>query len=368
LHAPFDAHTGDLVPRIPAGGDGGFLANRKNTPAPATWIATLICCATVLPIGLLAQTSPADEVITLRVSTQFVLLDACIVRKKTGEPIGDLNMDDFILQENGVAQRITYLSKDRFPLSVVFMFDLTESVRPVLKPLAAGTGQVLDHLKPEDEVAVMGFSSRTILLQDFTTDRLLAAAAVAKASEMKDQDGTFIYEDMYEAIDQAFKSKIPGSRRVLVWLTDGSANLQNRFTQKIMGTNSPDRLHSRQEATEKLVRSGVVTSALIMRSAAGDATIAFAYLVGTHMGDVNRYADMTGGPVLKASKPEVAGRLGELIDELRRRETLGYKPNSMKSDGTYCKLKLQLSPKFFAKHPEIKSNDVVIRTRQGYYR
>jgi VWFA-related protein len=237
-----------------------------------------------------------------------------------------------------------------------------------LKPLATGTRQVLDHLKPEDEVAIMGFSSRTILLQDFTTDRSLAAAAVAKASDMKDEDGTFIHEDMYEAIDQAFKSTLPGSRRVLVWLTDGSANLQNRFTQKMIGAHSPERLHSRQEATDKLVRSGVVISALIERSAAGDATIAFAFLGGSHMGDVNRYANLTGGPVLKTSKPEVAAKLGELIDELRRRETLGYKPMSVKPAGTYCKLKLQLSPEFFAKHPEIKRNDIVIQTKQSYYR
>jgi VWFA-related protein len=319
-------------------------------------------------LSILAQTSSADEVTTLRVSTEFVVLDATIERKKTGETIGDLNLGDFILDEDGVAQRLTYLSQDRLPLSIVFLFDLTESVQSSLKPLAAGTLQVLDHLKPEDEVAIMGFSSRAILLQDFSTDRSLAAAAVAKASEMKDQDGTFIHEDMYEAIDQAWKSKIPGSRRVLVWLTDGSSNLENRFTQKMIGKHSPENLHSRQESTDKLLRSGVVTSALIERSAAGDAIIAFAYLGGARMGDVNRYADLTGGPVLKTSKPEVATRLGELIDELRRRETLGYKPDSTKPAGRYCKLKLQLSPAFFVRHPEIKRNDVLIRTKQGYYR
>jgi VWFA-related protein len=332
-------------------------------------IAIAILCAILLPMRILAQTSQTDNGNTLRVSTQLVLLDASIDRKKTGESIRNLSVEDFLLEEDGIMQRLTYLSQDRIPLSVVFLFDLTDSVRPVLKTLAAGTRQVLDHLKPQDEVAVMGFSSRTILLQDFTTDRSLAAAAVAKASDMKAQDGTFIHEDMYEAIDEAFRSTVPGSRRVLVWLTDGSANLQNRFAQKTIGQHSPEQLHSRQEATDKLVRSGVVASAVIERSAAGDAMITFAYLGGVHMGDVNRYADLTGGPVLKTSKPDVAAKLGELIDELRRRETLGYKPMmSMKPGGTYCKLKLQLSPAFFAKHPEIKGSEVVIRTKQGFYR
>ncbi len=185
---------------------------------------------------------------------------------------------------------------------------------------------------------------------------------------MEDHEGTFIHEDMYEAVDQALRAKITGSLHVLIWLTDGSANAQNRFMQKAIGEHSPSYLHSRQETTDKLTHSDVVTSALIERSAAGDAMIALSYLGGGHMGGVHHYADLTGGPVLETSRPLVAARLAALIDELRQRETLGYKPIQTKPPGTYCKIKLQLSPSFFARHPEIKRSDVVIRIRQGYYR
>jgi VWFA-related protein len=317
--------------------------------ALTTW---LLCAAFLLP-----RAASADDVTTLRVSTQLVVLDSSIERRKTGQPITGLQLGDFLLEEDGVPQQLTYLSQDRLPLSIVFLFDLTESVRSILKPLAAGAREVLAHLKPEDEVAIMGFSSRTKLLQDFTTDRSLATEAVLKASEMEDSEGTFIHEDMYEAVDQALHTKIPESRSVLVWLTDGSANAQNR-----------QHLRTREEATDKLLHSGVVSSALIEHSASGDAIIAMAYLAGGRMGDVNRYADLTGGPVLKTSKPEVAATLAALIDELRQRQTLGYKPNQTKPAGSYCKLKLQLSSAFFARHPEIKKGDVTIRTKQGYYR
>jgi VWFA-related protein len=338
-----------------------FLAQHTRTKNALTiW---LLCAACLAP-----PYAPAQDITTLRVSTQLVLLDASLQRKKTGQPIGDLTLADFALQEDGVPQQLTYLSQDRLPLSIVFLFDLTDSVQPILKSLAAGTREVLAHLKPEDEVAIMGFSSRTMLLQDFTTDRSLATAAVLKASQMEDHEGTFIHEDMYEAVDQALHAKIPASRRVLVWLTDGSANAQNNFSQKTMGEHSPQYLHSRQEATDKLIHSDVVTSALIERSSAGDAIVALAYLGGGHMGDIHHYADLTGGPVLETSRPVVAARLAALIDELRQRETLGYKPTQTKPPGTYCKIKLQLSPSFFARHPEIKRSDIVIRTRQGYYR
>ena len=327
----------------------------------------------LFPASLAAQDAAAAEADMLRVSTQFVLLDALVTRKSTGQIIGGLGADDFLLREAGVPQQLSYFSQDHLPLSIVLLFDLTDSVRPVLKSLAGGAVQVLGRLKPEDEVAVMAFSSRTMLLQDFTTDRRRAGEAIVKASQMKDEEGTFIHQDMYEAVDQVNKSTLPGSRRVLIWLTDGSANAQNSMAQKTIGQHSAKQLHSQAEAAEKLQRSGAVVSALIERSAEGDVMIAFGYLMGAHMGDVEHYADLTGGPVLTtASRARLselpAARLSDLIDRLRRRVTIGYKPNVSKMPGTWCALTLQLSPAFFASHPGLKRSDVLVRAKQGYYR
>ena len=119
--------------------------------------------------------------------------------------------------------------------------------------------EVLGHLKREDEVAVIIFSSRTKeLLQDFTTNRALAADAIKTASWMADVEGTFLDEDMFEAVEQAMKARAPGNRRVLVWLTDGTANDENAFTQASIGQHSPAHLHSQQEAMATLLQSGAV--------------------------------------------------------------------------------------------------------------
>ena len=181
---------------------------------------------------------------TIRVSSQFVILDAQVENKQTHALIGNLQLSDFRLFEDGVPQKITYFSQDRLPLSVVFLFDLTDTVRDALKPLAEGAREILGHLKPEDEVAIMVFSSHTELLQNFTTDRTLAADAITKASTMESKDGTFIHESMYQAVQRAMQSTMPGSRRVTIWLTDGTANFQNSVTLKTIGQGAPARLHS----------------------------------------------------------------------------------------------------------------------------
>jgi VWFA-related protein len=309
----------------------------------------------------------------MRVSSQLVLIDALVENEKTGDPVGNLEKEDFQVLEDGQPQTISYFSHDQLPLSVVFLFDLTETVQPTLKPLAQGAYQILKHLKPQDEVSIMVFSSHTELLQGFTTDRALASAAIERASEMKSTDGTFIHEDMYEAIDQASKSTVPESRRVMVWLTDGTAKFENSLTQKAIGQQAPARLHTKEEATTKLLHSGVVVAALIDRSAKTDAFMAVAdisplsFIAGGRLGDINKYADATGGPVLKTSKTEITSRLSELLDQLRERYTLGYKPSIEKAPGSFCKLEVSLTSLAY-QHSNSRKRDVLVRSRHGYYR
>ena len=72
-------------------------------------------------------------------------------------------------------------------------------------------------------------------------------------------------------------------------------------------------------------------SALITRSAMSDFLVYSSFVFGTHVGEINSYADMTGGPVLKSGKSDTAAKLSELIDELRGRYTLGYRPSVARS-------------------------------------
>jgi VWFA-related protein len=311
---------------------------------------------------------------TIRVSSELVVLDVLVENKKTGTVINNFEAKDFVVAEDGEPQRIIYLSHDQLPLSIVFLFDLTDTVRPILKPLADGALEILGHLKPKDQAAIMVFSSRTELLQDFTTDRQLAASAVRKASDMKSDEGTFIHEDMYEAVEQALMSTPPETRRVLVWLTDGTANLENSFTHKTIGKGAPARLHTKEESTTKLLQSGVVVAALIDRSAATDVFVVaanlnpLAFMLGGRTGDINRYADMTGGPVLKTSKKEVAARLSELIDQLRGRYTIGYVPAISKPKGSFCKLQITLTSAAYKEHTSLRKSVVAVRSKSGYYR
>ena len=332
--------------------------------------------ASLLTVLLLAQmgwaqspeSATASGAATIHVDAQFVLLDAVVENKKSGQAVDTLSAKDFQLAEDGVPQTITYCSRDQLPLSVVLLFDMTETVHAALEPLARAAMETLSHLKPEDEVAVMIFSSRTELLQDFTKNRALAANAIKTASWMADVEGTFLDEDMFEAVEQAMKARAPGNRRVLVWLTDGTANEQNSMTRATIGQHSPAHLHSQQEAMTRLLQSGAVVSALIDRTAETNRAIAESAMGGTRLGDIDQYAKATGGPVMSTSTKEAADRLALLIDQMRARYTLGFKPTRVEAQGKFCKLSLQLNPEFLRDHPALRKSDFVVLTKSGYYR
>ena len=93
-----------------------------------------------------------------RATSELALVDVQVLHIKTGTPAPALQASDFKVSEEGVPQEILHFSRDEFPLSVVLLFDLTDSVRGVLKRLAEGAKTTLEHFKAADEVAVMVYS------------------------------------------------------------------------------------------------------------------------------------------------------------------------------------------------------------------
>jgi VWFA-related protein len=303
------------------------------------------------------QGSTEDQ--TIRVDVKLVQVDVQVLEKKTGRAVGSLTKDDFQVEENGIQQQIAKISRDQLPLSVVLLFDLTFSVQPVLKPLAAGALEALEHLKPEDEVAVMVYSAKTQVLQDFTTDRQLVVAAIQRASDMTSGEDAFFNEAVFEASEQLAKAKNPESRRTIIWLTDNVPNVPS------------NKQHSEKEAFHEVFESGAVISALVERSGASDFFIVtytknpvFApFRMKNPPGDVFKYAQATGGDVMKTGKGDVSTKLAQIIDEIRTRYTLGYYPSVKQAKSKFCEIRVRIKPETVK-----RKGPLVVRTKKGYYR
>jgi VWFA-related protein len=337
--------------------------------------ASVVLFALTLGHALLAQsTTPIalDQSTPLfHVNVNVVTVDAAVLNKKTGRAIGPLSPQDFVVYEDGVPQRISYFSQDELPLSVVLLFDLTDSVRPVLESLANGALRALDHLKPQDEVAVMVYAASTKLLQDFTTDRALAAAAIKRASRMKSYEAAFFNEGLYQAAQQTTRAGSPNNRRVIIWLTDNVPNFPSDEIRRRYGRSlAHAELHTEKQALDVLFRAGPMVCALVDRSIISDEeTMSRNAHWGDYVlqrfqyppGDVYRYAQQTGGEVAESNAKRMPQKLADMIDSIRARYTIGYKPASAATG--FREIQLRLAPE-----SEHRFGRVNVVAKKGYYR
>jgi VWFA-related protein len=325
--------------------------------------------AQLLSIASGAQTADIQTPV-YRVNVRVVQVDAQVLNKKTRHAARELKKEDFELYEDNVRQQVSSFSQDTLPLSVVLLFDLTDSVRPVLKSLADGALEALHHLKPEDEVTVMVYAASAQVLQEATTDRALAVAAIEKASSMESGEAAFFNEGIYQAAEQLAKGKNASNRRVIIWLTDDVPNIPSedsvplRYRKSLKGAMP----HSQAEALQYLLQTNTVVCSLLKQSdlsVSGESGLRAkpAELMLHPPGEVYKYASVSGGQVIEFKKKELSEKLALLIDDLRLRYSLGYHPSRQKPKGKYCVIKVKLTPE-----ARKTLGNVVVEARQGYYR
>jgi len=149
------------------------------------------------------QTSTEVPAPTIRVTTHLVLIDA-VVTDKQGNPIAGLHPEDFVVEENGKAQKIAtfagpvqtasapaslppgiYSNRSQYrstggPVTVM----LLDAINTPFSDQAYARRQMLsfvqDQYKPDQRMAVFTLTGSLNVLQDFTTDPQILYAALQR--------------------------------------------------------------------------------------------------------------------------------------------------------------------------------------------
>jgi len=292
--------------------------------------------------GLTQQQDPLDVV---KVNTDLVVFDAQVIDKKSKRTIGDLTREDFAITENGVKQEVSYFSRDALPLSIILLLDVSRSVRPIIHEIRDGALHALQRLKPEDEVAVMAFGTTYQLVQDFTKDRPLVSQKIESATATESLgNGTFLSSALESAATHMQKAPAPGSRRVIIVVTDNIAITPDRETKYIV---------------DELFESGTVVYGLIVQAAFGKLFKVMS--LGQLSKGVNAFVERTGGEIVGADKKEVDAKLGFVIDRLRARYQLGFRPVNISDDGKFRPVEIRITETTRRKEKPL------VLTKRGYY-
>jgi VWFA-related protein len=303
---------------------------------------TLFCVIACASVAMAQETDAAD---VIKVSTNLVVFDAQVIDKRSKRTIGDLTKDDFAITENGVKQEVSYFSRDELPLSILLLLDVSRSVRPIIHQIRDGALNALQRLKPEDEVAVMAFGTTYKLVQDFTKDRPLVSQKIESATATDSLgNATFLSSALESAATHMQKAPAPGSRRVIIVVTDNIAITPDRETKYIV---------------DELLDSGTVVYGLIVQAALGKLFKVMS--LGQLSKGVNVFVDRTGGEIVGADKKEVDAKLGFVIDRLRARYQLGFRPVNISDDGKFRPVEIKIT------ETKKRNEKPLVLTKRGYY-
>ena len=321
---------------------------------------------------------PAQHVDTIKIGAGLVVVDALVTSRRTGRVISGLKADDFQLYEDKVKQTITRFSRDRLPLALVVAFDvctIARGVRPPSPPdfqlLRDDLLEALERLKPEDEVAVMGidcYGAQSI--GDFSRDSELITHLLdnlwyeylMKAYLPTEGRGNLCIgalsgstiafnHAMYKAATLLYERRRSGLRTAIIVVSRVDKSLQFSFSK------------SQQKALEALLESGTTVDGLLSPNLPNHIAPVSTPRGLLSRSGVSKYVEETGGDLVKIEGIDAGKKLGQAIDRLRARYSLGYLPTNDKWDGKFRRISLTVTPKV-----EKREGKVIVQVRKGHFR
>jgi Ca-activated chloride channel family protein len=275
---------------------------------------------------------------SFRAGVDLVSLNVTVM--DTSRYVTDLEEDDFMVFEDGVAQDLTFFSRSNLPIALALLIDTSASMErrlPIAQEAAAGFAR---RLRPQDLAEIVDFDSRVNILQPFTNSTEELEQAIRRTSA---GGSTSMYNAIYVALKdlkRVVNTNIDDVRRqAIVLLSDG-------------------------EDTSSLLPFEEVLE-LAQRSETALYTVSLGRTEGSTRGKgfqeaefvLRQLAQQTGGraffPVEIADLPDI---YEQISDELSSQYTVGYTSHNTKRDGAWRRVIVQVN------RPNAKA-----RTKQGYF-
>jgi len=346
---------------------------RKSRGWAKLWILSAIA---LLSLGDAPARNQQQQTPSISVDVKMVSMLAT-VRDKHGHLVNKLSKDEFVLEQDGHPQTITYFAQDSdLPLTLGLLVDTSMSQRRVLDQERTASHGFLDHVLREDKdkAFVIHFDYEVELLQDLTSSRQKLEASLDTLGEPEFSQtaggsssghgsygrgggGTLLYDAVYLASNEIMKKQ--QGRKALIILSDG------------VDRGSKETL---RDSIETAQRADALVYSILFADKEEYGNGGGSHMGGGGMGGgghrrypqesrpdgkkiLEQISRETGGRFFEVSKKEPIDQIYAAIDEeLRNQYGLGYVPD-----------KADVAPGYHKIHLTVKQKDLSVQTRDGYY-
>jgi Ca-activated chloride channel family protein len=287
-------------------------------------------------LGSAAAAQSQNPDTTLKVDVKLVNVFVTVTDDH-GAPIAGLNKENFVLREDGEAQKISVFGKESaLPLSVVMAIDTSLSTRKDL-PLELASARKFAHaiLRPQDALSLYTFSEIVDELVSFTPDLKKIDRGIDR---VRLGSATALFDAVFLG-SRALSAR--EGRKVMVVITDGGDTASQ--------TDYKEALRAAEES-EAILYSIIIVP---VEASAGRET------GGEHA--LIQMSSDTGGKYFYASGVgQLDDAFRQISDELRTQYLLAYYPSQRYAKSDFRRIQVNVSG--------TQGSDLFkVRSRAGYY-
>ena len=276
---------------------------------------------------------------TIKINSTLVSVPVSVT-DASGNPVRNLTVDDFALEEEGRMQQVVTLGNPgKTPLEIALLFDITGSVFDLFNfQRQAALRFLKEALKPTDAVSIftIGVTPKLVRSRVIGVSRAIVAAETIQPTK----EATSFFDTVVEAAQYLNNTASPGARRVLVVISDGEDMLSEHYRLS--------------DAMQELQRSNCLFYSI---NPSGSSIRLNKISVRGQNGMVS-LARATGGAAFLPEGPKDLDEVfGRIAAELQAQYMLGYYSTNDSPDGRFRKISVRTP-----KRPGLR-----LRAREGYY-
>jgi Ca-activated chloride channel homolog len=269
----------------------------------------------------------------IRKDVDEVVLHATVIDDKQ-HIITDLNKDDFTVLEDGKPQTIISFHHEDIPVAMGIVIDNSGSMREKRAKVNQAALNLVRASNPQDEVFIVNFNDEYYLDQDFTNDLLKLKEALEKIDA---KGGTALRDALIASADH-LKQDAHLDHKVIFVVTDGEDNASRESLEDTVK-------QLQQENGPSVYAIGILGDEEHPKRARRALEI---------------IAQRTGGiAFFPRTLDEVNEISRSVAHDIRTQYTIGYKPSTPRSAGSFRTIKVEAKAKGHSK--------LTVRTKSGYY-
>jgi VWFA-related protein len=308
------------------------------------------------PVPPTSSSAPGEPQSVIAVETALVNLDV-LVTDEDGRVLGGLKQGNFRLTDNGREQRITNFAPVNAPITIVVLMEYSGIAYDYFAYKSASWGSdFLNHLEPEDYVALVTYDMKPTVRVDFTRNKAAVRDSLSMLSYPSFREAN-LFGAMLDTLDRLERAR--GKKSILL-ITTGV----NTFS----AANFDDVRQRLREIDATVFCIGTAEAEYMAAESRGFGTN-LSYLQSKNQLDA--FAKMSGG---NAWFPRFQGELPSIFDSvaavLRNQYRLGYLPPEPMRDGKYHKLKVSIvgadGKPLKVTDSKGKNRKVIVYAREGY--